>query len=105
MHHDAIDRILKSNDLNIGLSDTEIIYEVEHYMPSQSCSGAALGYLQIVTHICYFKEHLQKPLLKIAIRPIIYLGINDYKKVMKYITEDYLRRRCTHQQPNMVVNG
>jgi hypothetical protein len=84
-----INRILKSNDL-LNLTDEELVNFVEQYVPSQGCSGAAYGYLQIVSHICYFREHLQRTLLKIAIRPIIYLGVSDYAKVLGFITGEYL---------------
>ncbi|WP_438449468.1 hypothetical protein [Gorillibacterium sp. sgz5001074] len=85
----TIDRVLKSKDL-LNLTDEELISLVEQYVPSQGCSGAAYGYLQIVSHICYFREHLQSKLMKIAIRPIIYLGINDHKEVLGFITGEYL---------------
>jgi hypothetical protein len=89
MDNNIIDRILKSKDL-LNLKDEELVSLVEQYIPSQGCSGAAYGYLQIVSHICYFREHLQRTLMKIAMRPIIYLGISDYTKVLGFITGEYL---------------
>ena len=53
-------------------TDDEIIIRVDKFFPSYNCEGAALGYFSIISHLCYFGPDLEKPLIKIAIKPLYY---------------------------------
>lgn len=61
-------------------------------MPSYNCEGAALGYFSIISHLCYYRPDLEKPLIKIAIKPLYYLGITDVENEIKWV-QSYVREK------------
>ncbi|MCD9024959.1 hypothetical protein [Cohnella silvisoli] len=63
----------------------EIISAVSNYTPSHSCNSAALRYVAIIAHIAFFREDLERSLLKIAVRPLYYYGISDPKAAVGWI--------------------
>ncbi|WP_339158315.1 hypothetical protein MKX50_02440 [Paenibacillus sp. FSL W8-0186] len=72
-------------------SDEEIIQCVDKFLPSYNCQGAATGYFSIISHLCYYRPDLEIPLMKIALKPLYYLGIEDpgiaIKWVQAYVSE------------------
>ncbi|MNW48612.1 hypothetical protein D3C74_259840 [compost metagenome] len=66
-------------------SDKEIVQCVSEFLPSQNCEGAARGYFSIISHLCYYRTDLEPPLMKVALRPLYYLGIEDGSHAIKWI--------------------
>ncbi|MEK3724015.1 hypothetical protein [Paenibacillus sp. FSL H8-0034] len=73
-------------------SDEEIITQVDNYLPSYNCEGAARGYFSIISHICYYRSDLDKPLMKLAVKPLYYLGISDPDSQIKWV-QSYVKER------------
>jgi hypothetical protein len=89
--------ILKSVDKDpYKYSYEEIITTVDQFLPSQNCEGAALGYFSIISHICYFRSDLEKPLMKIAIKPLYYLGLTDPENEIKWV-QSYVKKKSLFQ--------
>ncbi|MBY0117979.1 hypothetical protein [Paenibacillus xylanexedens] len=65
--------------------DEEIIQYVERFQPSQNCEGATKGYFSIISHICYYRPDLEHPLMKIALRPLYYLGVENASDAIKWV--------------------
>jgi|GEM_PF-4029833 len=65
--------------------DKEIIHCVEEFQPSQNCEGATRGYFSIISHLCYYRPDLEHQLMKIALKPLYYLGIEDTSDAVKWI--------------------
>lgn len=75
------------------LSGEEIITTVDQFLPSYNCEGAAIGYFSIISHICYFRSDLEKPLMRIAIRPLYYLGIVDPENEILWVKSFVKKKR------------
>lgn len=73
-------------------SDDEIITNVDKFLPSYNCEGAALGYFSIISHLCYYRPDLEKQLMKIAIKPLYYLGITDAENEIKWV-QSYINKK------------
>ncbi|NEW09927.1 hypothetical protein GK047_29015 [Paenibacillus sp. SYP-B3998] len=73
-------------------SDEEIITHVDKYLPSYNCEGAARGYFSIISHICYYRSDLEKQLMKLAVKPLYYLGISDPDSQIKWV-QSYVKER------------
>ncbi|MEC0225810.1 hypothetical protein [Paenibacillus alba] len=81
-------------------SDEEIILHVDNFLPSYNCEGAALGYFSIIAHICYYRSDLEKALMKIAVKPLYYLGISDPENGIKWV-DAYVTSKKRFQKNNM----
>lgn len=66
-------------------SNEEIIQCVDKFLPSYNCEGAAIGYFSIISHLCYYRPELEIPLMKIALKPLYYLGIEDPNFAIKWV--------------------
>ncbi|ADM71153.1 hypothetical protein GMA19_03348 [Paenibacillus polymyxa E681] len=66
-------------------SDEEIILYVDKFLPSYNCEGAAIGYFSIISHLCYYRPDLESQLIKIALKPLYYLGIEHPDSAIKWI--------------------
>jgi len=74
------------------ITDEEIISAVSHYLPSYNCEAAALSYFAIIAHICYYRSDVEKPLLKIALTPTVYLGIINAVKAIKWVQSNVTQK-------------
>lgn len=70
-------------------SNEEIIQCVDKFLPSYNCEGAAKGYFSIISHLCYYRTDLEVRLMKIALKPLFYLGIEDPNLAFKW-TQSYV---------------
>ncbi|MCF7755060.1 hypothetical protein KQ941_11455 [Paenibacillus xylanexedens] len=68
-------------------SKEEITQGVDEFLPSYNCEGAAVGYFSIISHLCYYRSDLEIPLMKIALKALYYLGIEDPRIAVKWIQE------------------
>lgn len=80
-------------------TDEEIIMHVDNFLPSYNCEGAALGYFSIIAHICYYRSDLERALMKIAIKPLFYLGISDPENEIKWV-QAYVKKKRISQKNN-----
>ncbi|MBH5317510.1 hypothetical protein I6N90_06730 [Paenibacillus sp. GSMTC-2017] len=81
-------------------TDEQIINHVDKFLPSYNCEGAALGYFSIISHLCYYRNDLEKPLLKIAIKPLYYLGISDAENQIKWV-QSYVNTRSIFRKNDL----
>ncbi|WP_270168578.1 hypothetical protein [Paenibacillus sp. SYP-B4298] len=65
-------------------SNQEIIQCVDKFLPSYNCEGSAKGYFCIISHLCYYRPDLEVRLMKIALKPLFYLGIEDPNLAIKW---------------------
>ncbi|MGX1827284.1 hypothetical protein ACWIE6_03485 [Paenibacillus taichungensis] len=66
-------------------SDIEIVQCVTKFLPSYNGEGAAKGYFSIISHLCYYRPDLEFPLMKVALRPLYYLGMEDPDSVIEWV--------------------
>ena len=83
-------------------SADEIIQSVIEYKLQTSCDAAAIRYFAIIAHICYFREDLETALLKIALRPLYYYGIEGPEIVISWVksnikVKSFWRRASVNQ--------
>ena len=52
---------------------------------NQNCESAAIDYFNLIAQLCYTRTNIMHSLMRIAIRPIFYLGITDVENVIMYI--------------------
>ncbi|WP_438449467.1 hypothetical protein [Gorillibacterium sp. sgz5001074] len=81
-------------------SNEEIISQVDQFLPSYNCEGAALGYFSIISHLCYFRSDLEKPLMKIAVKPLYYLGIIDPESEILWV-QSYVKKKSIIRKNNL----
>ncbi|MCD1259686.1 hypothetical protein B5M42_012665 [Paenibacillus athensensis] len=84
--HADVARLL--DDVQSGccrLTDEEIVEMVGQWVPSHNCEDAAGGFLQVVPVLIADRPHLERVLLKIAIRPMFYLGIVKAGQVFAWV--------------------
>jgi hypothetical protein len=65
-------------------SSEEIIQCVDKFLPSYNCERAAKGYFSIISHLCFYRPDLEVRLMKIALKPLFYLGIEDPNFAIKW---------------------
>ncbi|MDR6880432.1 hypothetical protein [Bacillus sp. 3255] len=81
-----IDKLLDSiKDASCNLEDDQIVEMIGNWIPSYNCEGAANGFLEIVPVVVHARPRLERALLKIAIRPMFYMGISESKQVFAWI--------------------
>lgn len=91
---DVLDMIEKIKNNTNQLSDEEIVLNVRLFIPSYNCNAAAMGYFSIIPSISLQKPQLKEELIKIALLPLYYEGLETYEQMRKWIEwyakqEDY----------------
>jgi len=71
----------------LKLSAEEIHSRVLSAKVSLNCLGAAEGYFEIVAPLCPIREDIAHSLLRIATRPIFYLGVTSYEGILSTIKD------------------
>lgn len=72
------------------IEDNEIVKMVENWTPSYNCEAAADGFLKVIPLIISVRPNIERALLKIAIRPMFYMGITETKQVSAWV-ESFLK--------------
>ncbi|OPH49675.1 hypothetical protein BC351_36795 [Paenibacillus ferrarius] len=72
-------------DGSCDLEDNRIVEMIGNWIPSYNCEAAANGFLEVVPEVILARQHLKRALLKIAIRPMFYMGISESKQVFTWI--------------------
>lgn len=81
-----IDTLLDSiKDGSCDLEDNQIVALIGNWIPSYNCVGAADGFLEVIPEVILARRNLERALLKIAIRPMYYMGISESKQVFAWI--------------------
>ncbi|RAV21472.1 hypothetical protein [Paenibacillus contaminans] len=67
------------------VEDKLIIEMIGNWIPSYNCEAAADGFLEVIPIVISSRPHLERELLKIAIRPMFYMGISESKQVFEWV--------------------
>ncbi|MFF0830495.1 hypothetical protein ACFYU8_26830 [Brevibacillus sp. NPDC003359] len=68
-------------------SDQEIIQKVYSWIPSYTCPTAAEGYFMVISTVLHFRPQLEEDLLKKAIEPLYYLGLDNAQDILSWIKQ------------------
>ncbi|MFF2529973.1 hypothetical protein ACFVS2_13830 [Brevibacillus sp. NPDC058079] len=68
-------------------SDQEIIQKIHSWIPSYTCPTAAEGYFMVVSTVLHFRPQLEEELLKIAIEPLYYWGLDNAQDILSWIKQ------------------
>jgi hypothetical protein len=85
---------------NVSLSDEEIIEKFETWIPSYNAEGAAEGYFSFISSISFHKPQLIPILLRKAVEPLYFLGIESVEEVLKW-AEIYLKNSNAIYKPSV----
>ena len=66
-------------------SNEKIYHHVRSATVSYNCEQAAKDYFEMIAPLCHDKEDIAHSLLRLAIRPVFYLGITDSDGMFSYI--------------------
>lgn len=72
------DCILK--DLKNNTKEEMLYFKILKVRVSQNCIGAAEDYFSMIAPLCLYNSSIALTLLRLAIRPLFYLGITEWKK-------------------------
>lgn len=76
-----INRIKKEPDL---ITDMDIYHYVANLELSQNCITAGNLLLGVISSICYLRPSLNHLLIRIALRPLFYVGVEDIKELLEW---------------------
>ncbi|CAN7726967.1 hypothetical protein [Paenibacillus sp. LjRoot56] len=83
---EQINTLLNSiKDGSCDLEDNRIVEMIGNWIPSYNCEAAADGFLEVVPEVILARQHLERALLKIVVRPMFYMGISESKQVFAWI--------------------
>jgi hypothetical protein len=93
-------KTLEKNERLISISKEEILKEVKYFDENlrTNCSAAAEANFSLISSICYFRNDLDIELLKFALRPLYYLGIEESDDVVKWV-DQFLSKKNSYCCP------
>lgn len=99
MFYNEIQDLIDSVEKGQVISDGEIIEKVYTFIPSYSCEPAAQGYVAVVSSILYFRPSLEHQLLKKALEPLYFLGIEKSSDILDWV-ESYITKKDKYLSPS-----